>query len=195
MKARFFRTPTAFRAWLEEHHATETELLVGLFKRGSGKPSITWPESVDEALAFGWIDGIRRSVDAESYTIRFTPRKPRSFWSAVNVNRVNELKAAGRMTPAGLAAFEKRDEQRTAVYSYERAAATLDAAATKAIKADNAAWQFYESQAPSYKRTSAHWVVSAKRPETRAKRLATLIESSRRGERIPSLAPFKNPSS
>ena len=195
MKPRFFPTGAAFRAWLEQYHATETELLVGLYKRGSGKPSMTWPESVDEALAFGWIDGIRRSVDAEAYTIRFTPRKPRSIWSAVNVKRVGELTVAGRMTPAGLAAFAKRDEQRTAIYSYERAAATLDAAAMNALKADKKAWQYYESQAPWYKRTSAHWVVSAKRPETRAKRLATLIECSRKGERIGPLALAKKPSS
>ena len=140
MKPTFFKTPAAFRAWLQKHHAVERELLVGFCKRGSGKPSITWPESVDEALAFGWIDGVRRRVDDEVYTIRFTPRKPTSTWSAVNIKRVGELTAAGRMAPAGLAAFEKRDEKRSAIYSYERETATFDAASLKEFRSDKKAW-------------------------------------------------------
>jgi uncharacterized protein YdeI (YjbR/CyaY-like superfamily) len=153
---------------------------------------MTYPEALDEALAFGWIDGVRRRVDDRVYTIRFTPRKPTSIWSAVNIKRVGELTSAGRMTDAGLAAFAKRDEKRSAMYSYERQHAKLDTAATNAFKADKKAWTFYQSQAPGYQRTSTHWVMSAKRPETRERRLATLIDYSRRGERIPMLtSPIK----
>ena len=195
MKPTFFKTPAAFRAWLEEHHATDAELLVGFYKRDSGKPSITWPESVDQALAFGWIDGVRRRVDDEVYTIRFTPRKPRSIWSAVNIRRVGELTAAGRMAPAGLAAFEKRDAKRSAIYAYERETAEFDAAALRQFKADKQAWTFFNAQPPYYRHTSTHWVTSAKRPDTRARRLATLIELSRNGERLPMLTPPKRPSS
>jgi uncharacterized protein YdeI (YjbR/CyaY-like superfamily) len=185
----FFETGRAFRAWLDKQHATEPELLLGFNTKGSGAGGITYQEALDEALAFGWIDGIRRRIDDVSYSIRFTPRRPRSIWSAVNIRRVGELTAEGRMTAAGIAAFEKRDAKRSAIYSYEqRQAATLDAAALKAIKADKKAWTFYEAQPPFYRRTSAHWILSAKKPETRAKRVATLIECSRNGERIPPLA-------
>jgi uncharacterized protein YdeI (YjbR/CyaY-like superfamily) len=185
----FFETGRAFRAWLDKQHATEPELLLGFNTKGSGAGGITYQEALDEALAFGWIDGIRRRIDDVSYSIRFTPRRPRSIWSAVNIRRVGELTAEGRMTAAGIAAFEKRDAKRSAIYSYEqRQAATLDAAALKAIKADKKAWTFYEAQPPFYRRTSAHWILSAKKPETRAKRVATLIECSRKGERIPPLA-------
>jgi uncharacterized protein YdeI (YjbR/CyaY-like superfamily) len=165
--------------------------LVGFYKRGSGKASLTYQEALDEALAFGWIDGIRRSVDAVAYTIRFTPRRPRSIWSAVNIRRVDELSAEGRMQPAGLEAYATRDPKRSAIYSYERASARekgLDSEATASIKADPKAWAFFDAQAPWYKRTSAHWVTSAKRPETRAKRLATLVDCSRQGKRIPPLS-------
>jgi uncharacterized protein YdeI (YjbR/CyaY-like superfamily) len=191
MNARFFRTSESFHLWLEKNHATEDELLVGFYKKGSGKPSITYREALDEALAFGWIDGIRRRVDEVSYSIRFTPRRTRSIWSAVNIKRVGELTAAGRMQPAGLAAFDKRDEKRSAVYAYEQAAprtAVLDAAALASIRADKKAWAFFEAQAPWYKRTCAYWIVSAKRDETRAKRLASLIECCRKGKRIPPLS-------
>ena len=188
MKPRFFSNANGFRSWLEKHHDTETELLVGFYKKGSGKPTITYQEALDEALIVGWIDGIRRSLDEERYTIRFTPRKPRSIWSVVNIKRVNELTAAGRMHANGLAAFAKRDEKRSAIYSYERGGAVLEGDALAALKADKKAWKYDEAQAPRYKCPSAHWVTSAKKPETRAKRLATLIECSRKGERIPPLA-------
>ncbi|HEU4785911.1 MAG TPA: YdeI/OmpD-associated family protein [Gemmatimonadaceae bacterium] len=191
MSAVFFKTAVAFRAWLARHHDSATELLVGLHKVGSGRKSITYQEALDEALAFGWIDGVRRRLDDESYSIRFTPRKPTSIWSAVNIKRVKELEVAGRMAPAGLAAFAKRDEKRSAIYSYERDAAALDAEALTTFAANEKALEFYERQAPWYRRTTAHWVISAKRPETRDRRLRTLIDYSARGERIPMLTPPK----
>jgi uncharacterized protein YdeI (YjbR/CyaY-like superfamily) len=185
MEPTFFPTPADFRAWLERHHATEKELLVGYYRKGSGKPSITWPESVDEALCFGWIDGIRRRIDDESYTIRFTPRKATSHWSNVNIGRVAELEKEGRMRPAGRAAFEKRSEARSGVYSYERRkAARLDPEQEAEFRGDAEAWSFFESQPPGYRQTAIHWVVRAKREETRRKRLAQLIEDSRSGRRL-----------
>jgi uncharacterized protein YdeI (YjbR/CyaY-like superfamily) len=183
MKPRFFATPEAFRAWLEKHHATEKELLVGFYKRGSGKKSITWPESVDEALCYGWIDGVRKSIDEESYTIRFTPRSAKSKWSAVNLKRVAELTSLGRMKPAGLAIFEKRDPKSEG-YSYERKEAHLDAAMEKRFRANKAAWTFWEKQPPYYRRMLAWYVISAKREETREKRLGQLIAASAEGRRI-----------
>ena len=191
MSAVFFKTAAAFRAWLARHHDSATELLVGFHKVGSGRKSVTYQEALDEALSFGWIDGVRRSLDDESYSIRFTPRKPTSIWSAVNIRRVKELEAAGRMEPAALAAFAKRDEKRSAIYSYERGAAVLDGEALETFAASKKALEFYERQAPWYRRTTAHWVSSAKRPETRDKRLRTLIDYSARGERIPMLTPPK----
>jgi uncharacterized protein YdeI (YjbR/CyaY-like superfamily) len=191
MKPVFFKTPGDFRHWLEKNHAAAKELLVGFYKKDSGKPSMTWPESVDEALAFGWIDGVRRSLGADSYTIRFTPRKQKSIWSAVNIKRVAELTAAGRMTDAGLTAFAASDEKRSAIYSYERATAAFDVAALAAFKADKKAWAFYNDQAPYYVRVSTFWVMSAKKPETRARRLAILIECSRNRKRLPQLARAK----
>jgi uncharacterized protein YdeI (YjbR/CyaY-like superfamily) len=195
MRPTFFKSGAQFHAWLERHHAAETELLLGFYKKGSSTKGITYREALDEALAFGWIDGVRRALDADSYTIRFTPRKPRSIWSAVNIRRVDELTAAGRMADAGHAAFAKRDEARSAIHAYERAAAELDAESTKTFKADKKAWAFYRAQAPWYQRTSTYWVVSAKRPETRERRLAILIEYSRNGERLPQLTPPRKPSS
>lgn len=193
MTARYFRTAQAFRDWLEKHHEAETELLVGFYKKSVGKGSITYQQALDEALAVGWIDGVRRGVDAERYTIRFTPRKTRSIWSAVNIKRVGELIAAGQMKPTGLAAFAKRDEKRSAIYSYERGGAVLEGDALKTMKADKKAWAFYNAQAPWYQRTSAFWVVNAKKPETRARRLGILIDCSRTGERIDSLARSPKP--
>ena len=176
---RFFETPEAFRAWLSEHHATVPELLVGFHKRGSGRPSISWPESVDQALCYGWIDGVRRSLGAESYTIRFTPRRVGSHWSAVNVAKMAELTAAGLVDPAGAAVFAARSENRTAQASYERAApAELTPEEYAAFRAEPVAWEWFCGQAPWYRRTALHWVVSAKRPDTRARRLVTLIECS-----------------
>lgn len=180
---RFFATPAEWRAWLEEHSGTETELVVGFWKKGSGKPSMTWSESVDEALCFGWIDAVRRTVDAESYTIRFTRRKPTSNWSTVNVAKVEALRQQGRMTPAGETAFALRREDRTGVYSFEQGDIAFD---DSPIRADPQAWAFWERQPPSYRKVVAHWLTSAKRPETREKRLRELLEDCRNGLRIKS---------
>ena len=181
----YFATPDELRAWLAEHHERAAELWVGFFRKETGEPSITWPEAVDEALCVGWIDGVRKRVDERRYAIRFTPRKPRSTWSAVNVARMAELTRLGRVQPAGLAAFERRAPERTGIYAYEqRATAALDAAAERTFRANAAAWEFFQAQAPSYRRTITWWVVSARREETRRKRLATLIEQSALGRRL-----------
>ena len=187
MTPRFFRTQAAFRAWLERHHRSERELLVGFFHVGSGKPSITYPQARDEALCFGWIDGVRRNYDATTYTVRFTPRKRDSTWSAVNLARVRDLKSQGRMRPAGLRAHEARDLKKAELYSFENPPRPLDAAAVKAFRANRSAWAWFETQAPWYRRSAAWWVMSAKREETRARRLAMLIASAARGERA---SPF-----
>jgi len=188
-KPKFFATTGAWRAWLEEHHADTEELWVGLHKRDSGQPSITWPESVDGALCFGWIDGVRRSVDASSYMIRFTPRKPRSTWSAINIKRVAELSKLGLMHAAGLAAFDKRDESRFCTYSYEqKKTAKLPSDYEKKFRAQRSAWEFFQAQPPWYQRTSTLWVVSAKKEETRGRRLAILIDYSGKKKPIPPLA-------
>jgi uncharacterized protein YdeI (YjbR/CyaY-like superfamily) len=184
----FFDTPAAFRAWLEAHHATERELLVGFYKRHTKKPSLTWPESVDEALSFGWIDGVRKSLSVDAYTIRFTPRKPGSTWSAINVARVKELEAQGRMAPAGLRAFAARTPERTGTYSYERLeAAKLTPAQEKILGADGRASAFFDAQPPWYRRTAMHWVNNAKREATREQRLARLVADSAAGRTIPPL--------
>lgn len=185
MEPVFFATADDFRTWLEEHHGSASQLLVGFFKKGSGRPSMTWPEAVDQALCFGWIDGVRRSLDADRYVIRFTPRKPRSTWSAVNIKRAQELIDAGLMRPAGLAAFQARTADRSAVYSYERRQpAGLDPEHEERLRADPAAWEFFSAQPPSYRRSVIHWVESAKREETRLRRLAALIEESAAGRRL-----------
>jgi uncharacterized protein YdeI (YjbR/CyaY-like superfamily) len=190
MEPTFFATPAEFRAWLEEHHESESELLVGFHKKGSGQPSMTWPESVDQALCFGWIDGVRRGLGEEAYTIRFTPRKARSNWSAVNVARVNELIEEGLVRPAGLAAFERRSDDRTAIYAYEqRRTAQLPPEYEQRLRADSAAVEFFDAQPPWYRRTATHWVISAKREATRERRLAQLIEDSANGRRIGPLTP------
>jgi uncharacterized protein YdeI (YjbR/CyaY-like superfamily) len=190
---RFFATPADFRAWFDEHHETAGELLVGFYKKGSGKPSITWPEAVDEALCAGWIDGVRKSIDADSYTIRFTPRKPRSIWSAVNMRRIEELTGLGRMRAAGLRAFEKRSAAKSAIYAYEqRHAAQLEEAHERQFRANQAAWDWFHAQAAWYRRNSTWWVVSAKREETRLKRLATLIACSEQGKKLDRLSWRKN---
>lgn len=191
MEPTFFATPSAFRAWLQKRHDKEQELWIGFHKRGSGKPSITWPEAVDAALCFGWIDGVRKSLNDDSYTIRFTPRKPSSTWSAVNIKRVAELIRLGLMQPAGMGAFEKRADDKSAIYSYEqRKTAKLSGEYEKQFRARKKAWDFFESQPPWYRRTAAFWVISAKKEETRLKRLATLIEDSEHGR---SIAPLKRP--
>lgn len=184
MKPAFFPTPAAFRTWLEANHASATELLVGFYKKDSGKPSITWPESVDQALCFGWIDGVRRRIDDVSYSIRFTPRKQISNWSAINITRVAELTKLGLMRPAGLHAFEQRREDKSAIYAYENAVRTLDPADEKTFRANRKAWTFFNAQAPSYCRVCIYWVTSAKKEETRARRLATLIKDSANGQRL-----------
>lgn len=184
MKAKFFRTPQDFRKWLERNHAKVKELWVGYYKKDSGKVSITWPESVDEALCYGWIDGIRKSIDDKSYMNRFTPRRPASIWSDINTKRVAELKKQGRMTPAGLAAFSLRDPKRSGRYSFENVPASFDRELARNFQARKDAWKFFEKQPPSFRRKSVFWVMSAKQPETRARRLAKLIESCEQGVRL-----------
>lgn len=184
MKATYFPSPAAFRAWLKRHHATEKELLVGFFKVGTGKPSMTWSQSVDQALCFGWIDAVRRRVDGDRYTIRFTPRKPASNWSKINVAKVEALRKAGLMTPAGEKAVAARAEHRTGVYSFEQRPQKLPPALQKQLRANSRAWEYYQSQAPYYRRTTAFWVMSARKEETRLRRLAQLIADSALGRRV-----------
>lgn len=185
MKPTFFPTPQEFRQWLQEHHQTEKELLVGFYKVGSGKSSMTWPESVDQALCFGWIDGVRRSIDEESYSIRFTPRKPTSIWSAVNIKKMEELTKSGLMTEAEQRAFELRKEHKSAIYSHENETATLSPVFEKQFKANKKAWEFFNSQAPSYKKVILHWIMSAKQENTRVLRLEKTIKESESGKRMP----------
>jgi uncharacterized protein YdeI (YjbR/CyaY-like superfamily) len=190
MEPRFFATPDDFRGWLKEHHATATELLVGFHKKRTGRASMTWTESVREALCFGWIDGIRRSLGDESYTIRFTPRRPGSVWSSINVRHVEELIREGRMTRAGLAAYEAWKPERTGIYAFEqRHSARLAREDEERFRADATAWAFFQAQPPSYRQTAVYWVVSAKREETRARRLARLIDDSAAGRRLAQLTP------
>src|SRR5258706_1302619 len=184
MQPHFFKTPADFRKWLAKNHSSAAELLVGFYKKDSGKPSIIWPESVDEALCFGWIDGVRRRIDDVSYSIRFTPRKKTSTWSAINIARVAELTKLGRMQPAGLRAFEHRREEKSAIYAYENETRTLSAEDEKKLRAIKKARDFFNVQPPGYRRLSIYWITSAKRDETRARRLATLIEDSASGRRL-----------
>jgi uncharacterized protein YdeI (YjbR/CyaY-like superfamily) len=194
VKPTFFATPAGFRAWLENYHDQSQELWVGYYKKATGKPSITWPESVDEALCFGWIDGLRKRVDEESYMIRFTPRKATSTWSAVNIERVAELIAQERMHPAGLKACEKRTAGKSGTYAYEqREAAQLDVAQEQQFRANPQAWEFFQDQPTWYRKTATWWVISAKKEATRQKRLATLIEDSAQGRTIgPLTRPGKS---
>jgi len=188
MKPTFFATPTEFRAWLEKHHDRAEELWVGFYKKSSGNPSITWPEAVDEVLCFGWIDGKRKGIDDSSYAIRFTPRKPNSIWSAVNLRRVEELAREGRMHPAGLKAFDQRVTDRSRIYSCEqRDAARLDDAQEKLFRANRKAWDYFQTAPPSYRKAAIWWVVSAKAEETRLRRLTKLIDDSERGRTVPPL--------
>ena len=183
MKPKFFSTQKDFRQWLEAHHERETELLVGFYKVGSGKPSMNWSESVDQALCYGWIDGVRRSLDAESYAIRFTPRKSKSIWSAVNIKKVAELSAKGAMRPAGVAAFEKRTEAKSGIYSYENELKQFSDEFEMQFKEREKAWQFFEKQANWYKKQMVNWVMTAKQQATREKRLEKLITESENGKR------------
>ena len=189
MKPRFFKSPPAFRAWLEKYHATARELVVGFHKKRTGAPSITWPESVDEALCFGWIDGVRHRLDERSYSIRFTPRKRGSIWSLVNTKRVEVLTREGRMHAAGLEAFHARDARKTGVYSFERQAASMPPAFVRQLRANKKAWAYFETAPPYYRRMVTYWVVSAKQEATRARRLAVLIDSSAKGEKVPPAMP------
>ncbi|MES1258379.1 MAG: YdeI/OmpD-associated family protein [Acidobacteriota bacterium] len=185
MEAVFFRSAEEMRAWLRQHHACATELLAGFYKKGSGQASLTWPESVDEALCVGWIDGVRKNLDAARYTIRFTPRRKSSIWSAVNIGRVSWLIEQGRMQPEGLKAFEARTEKRSAIYAYEqKETACLSETETETFRSHARAWEFFEAQAPWYRRTLIWWVVSAKQEKTRLKRLDTLIRNSEQGIRL-----------
>ena len=184
----FFPTPLAFRNWLEKNYDKATELLVGFYKTGSGKASISWSESVDVAICFGWIDGIRKSIDDESYSIRFTPRKPKSIWSAVNIRKVEELTRQGLMHPAGLAAFSKREESKSRVYAYEKEATILSEDFLKQFTSNKKAWNYFKSMPPSYQKTAIHWVMDAKQEITKEKRLKELIEDSQAERKIKRLS-------
>jgi uncharacterized protein YdeI (YjbR/CyaY-like superfamily) len=183
MRPTFFRTPAAFRKWLAKNHRTAAELWVGFYRKDSDRASITWPESVDEALCVGWIDGIRKRFDAVSYVIRFTPRKTESTWSAINIKRVEVLTAEGRMRVAGIAAHGRRKENRSGIYSYEQRPVELPRKYAAMLKKDRAAWTFHQAQPPGYRKIIAWWILSAKREETRLKRMKGLIDSSARGVR------------
>jgi uncharacterized protein YdeI (YjbR/CyaY-like superfamily) len=198
MKPTFFTKPAAFRAWLEKNHETKRELLVGFYRKSTGRPSITWEESVAEALCFGWIDGVRRRVDDDSYSIRFTPRTATSTWSSVNIATMNKLIAEGRACPAGLAAFERRKDNNSEIYSYEqRHTIELDAESERLFRANKAAWKNFQTLPNWYRRVAKYRVMSAKRPETKAKRLNALIAQSAKGERPADLdrTPPKRPKS
>jgi uncharacterized protein YdeI (YjbR/CyaY-like superfamily) len=184
MEAIYFETAEAFRSWLAEHHATAKELWVGYHKKHTGRPSLDWPQSVDQALCFGWIDGIRKRVDDDRFVIPFTPRKPGSTWSAVNVKRVQELEAMGLVQPAGRAAFARRQADRSGIYSYENRPADLPEEYRARLRADDRAWAFWQAQPPGYRKTATWWVVSAKREETRQRRLEALVEECARGRRV-----------
>ena len=185
----FFETPEELRAWLEKHHATASELWVGYYKKATGRRSLTWSQVVDEALCFGWIDGKLQRIDEHRHRQRLTPRRRNSNWSAINIAKVAELRAQGRMTPAGEAAFAARRDDRAAVYSYERRhEAAFDAEQEAAFRANASAWEWFAAQSPSYRSTVTFWVLSAKRPETRARRLATLIECSANEQRVPAFS-------
>jgi uncharacterized protein YdeI (YjbR/CyaY-like superfamily) len=184
---RFFASAAAFGRWLEKHHAQRAEVWVGYHKKQTGRPSPTWSESVDEALCWGWIDGIRKSVDPERYTNRFTPRKPGSAWSAINIRKVKALIASGRMRPPGLAAFRARRKDRSGVYSFEQAAPKLPVAYERILKKNPAAWDFFRTRTDWYRRTASWWVISAKQEETRRRRLGILIERSEAKLPIPPL--------
>ena len=183
-KVTYFPTPSDLRKWFRANHAKAAELWVGFHRKDSGKPSITWPESVDEALCVGWIDGIRKSLDADSYTIRFTPRRKGSIWSAVNIARVKVLTDEKRMRPAGVKAFAARQENKSGIYSYEQRRDRLEEPYAGRLKKHKAAWTFFEKQPPGYRKVIGWWIVSAKREETRMERLKRLIDVSAKGQRL-----------
>ena len=179
-----FKTAAAFRKWLAANHAKAKELWVGFYKKDSGKPSITWPESVDEALCFGWIDGVRKSVDAESYMIRFSPRKPTSIWSAVNIRNMERLIKEKRVAPAGMKAYAARKEYRSGIYSYEQRPVELVEPYASQFRRNKAAWEFFQAQPPGYRKIMTWYIVSAKQERTRLARLEKLIEASAKGQRL-----------
>ena len=183
MEPKFFKTQHDFRRWLEANHAEKDEIIVGFYKVGSGKKSMSWSEAVDQALCFGWIDGVRRKHGEDAYTNRFTPRRPRSIWSAVNIAKVAELTRNGLMRPAGVAAYEKREEARSGVYAYENST-EFSAEFEHRFRSNGKAWEFFSSQAPWYRRVSVHRVMSAKQEKTRIDRLEKLIAASENGERL-----------
>jgi uncharacterized protein YdeI (YjbR/CyaY-like superfamily) len=189
VKATFFKTPDHLRRWLGRNHSSATELWIGMYRKSSGKRGVTYREALDEALCFGWIDGVRKRLDEDSFVQRFTPRRPNSYWSAVNIKRAQELIEAGRMHPAGRAAFERRDTARAEKYSFERQNARLDQGMEKRFRANPRAWAFFESQPPGYRRLIAHWVTSAKKEETRRRRLEMLMKESASGRRVGLLIP------
>jgi uncharacterized protein YdeI (YjbR/CyaY-like superfamily) len=184
LKPKFFQTPADFGTWLEKNHATATELWVGFYKKDSGKPSITWPESVDQALCFGWIDGIRKRVDQISYQIRFTPRRRGSIWSATNIKRARELAEQRQMRLIGLKAFAARIENKSGIYSYEQRNSELKQPYAKLLKKNKAAWNFFQTQPPSYRKMIGWWIISARKEETRVGRLAKLTSESAKGKRL-----------
>jgi len=181
MAPTFFAKQSDFRKWLQKNHTRKTELLVGFYKVGSGKPSISWSQSVDEALCFGWIDGVRKSIDKESYQIRFTQRKPASIWSTINIRKIKELRKQGLMQPAGLASFEKRTARKSGIYSYENDEIPFTPQFEKKFKENKKAWKYFQSLAPSYRKVSTHWVMRAKQELTKIKRLNELIADSAAG--------------
>lgn len=183
MEPRYFSTEAAFRRWLEKNHRSADELLVGFWKKGTGKPSIDWPQARDQALCFGWIDGLRKSLGDDAYTIRFTPRRQGSIWSKVNVERFAALKADGKMTAEGVRAYEE-NKHKSGLYSYEKSLASLSTNETKEFRKHKKAWSYWEEQPPGYRKLVLNWITTAKRPETRAKRLTTLIEDCAAGRRI-----------
>lgn len=189
VKVAYFRSASEFREWLASNHDKVQELFVGFYKKDSGTFGISYREAVDEALCFGWIDGVKNRVDDLRYTHRFTPRKRKSFWSAVNIKRVGELIKLGVVMPPGVKAFARRDEKKAKQYSYERSTCKLEGTYEKQFRRNTKAWDFFQPQPPGYQRTATWWVVSAKREETRAKRLARLIKASERGNRLDMLVP------
>lgn len=192
MTPKFFKTKNDLRKWFEKNHNKLNEQWIGFYKTTSGKQSITWSESVDEALCFGWIDGIRKSINNESYMIRFTPRKPNSTWSAVNIKKIEELTKLGLMKPEGIAAYNKKKDSNSKIYTYEQNEISLDKKYESIIKANKKAWEYFDEQlAPSYKKISIKWVMSAKQETTRLSRLKVLIDSSAKGEKIPGFVKYK----
>jgi uncharacterized protein YdeI (YjbR/CyaY-like superfamily) len=188
---RTFGSQAAFRTWLKKNHQSATELFVRIFKAHVADQGLSYAEALDEALCYGWIDGVRHRLDADSFSIRFTPRKPRSIWSRVNVGHVERLIKSGRMTKAGMAAWEARDEKRTGIYAFERPPAALSPAFTRRFRDNEKAWSWFQAQPPWYRRTTTHWVMNAKREETRERRLAALVDCCARGSRIPQVIPGK----